>query len=108
MFSPEEMELKICGAPHINLDVLHQNVMYDGIAETEPHVTWLWEVLEEFDQEQRALFLQFVWARSRLPVLSSQLIMKFKIQGAPDSVNAKPDDHLPLAHTCFFSIAVPA
>jgi len=108
VFTPEEMERKICGAPHINIDVLRQNVIYDGIPETEQQVKWLWEVLDEFDQELRALFLQFVWARSRLPVLSSQLFMKFKIQSAPDSVNSEPDDHLPLAHTCFFSIAIPA
>jgi hypothetical protein len=108
VFSPEEMERKVCGAPHINIDVLRQNVIYDGIPETEQQVKWLWEVLDEFDQELRALFLQFVWARSRLPVLASQLFMKFKIQSAPDSVNSTPDDHLPLAHTCFFSIAIPA
>ena len=29
-------------------------------------------------------------------------------RSAPDSVNSKPDDHLPLAHTCFFSIALPS
>jgi len=28
---------------------------------------WLWEVLEEFTAEQRSLFLQFVWGRSRMP-----------------------------------------
>lgn len=28
---------------------------------------WLWEVLEEFNAEQRSLFLQFVWGRSRMP-----------------------------------------
>jgi hypothetical protein len=107
MFSCEELERKICGAPHISIDVLRANVVYDGIGESDQNVLWLWEVLDEMDQEQRASFLQFVWARSRLPVLPSQMTMKFKIQSAPDSVDSKPDDHLPLAHTCFFSLAIP-
>lgn len=106
-FSPDELERKVCGAPCVDIGVLKSNVVYDGIAETEEVVKWLWEVLTEMDMEQRALFLQFVWARSRLPLLPSGMIMKFKIQGAPDSVNVKPDDHLPLAHTCFFSISLP-
>ncbi len=36
-------------------------------------------------------------ARSRLPLLSSHMTMRFKIQRAPDGPN--PDDRLPLAHT---------
>lgn len=107
MFSCEELERKVCGAPHISIDVLRANVVYDGISETAQVVKWLWEVLEEMDQQQRAIFLQFVWARSRMPV-GSQMTMKFKIQSAPDSINSKnPDDSLPLAHTCFFSLALP-
>lgn len=107
MFSCEEIERKICGAPHISIGVLRANVVYDGIDESEQNVKWLWEILDEMSQEQRALFLQFVWARSRLPVLPSQMTMKFKIQSAPESINSSPDDHLPLAHTCFFSLALP-
>ena len=50
----------------------------------------------------RALFLQFVWARSRLPLVPSAMTMQFKLQQAPDS--DRPDDHLPSAHTCFFTL----
>jgi hypothetical protein len=106
-FTPEEMEIKICGEPHINIDVLRMNVVYDGCSEDEPQVKWLWETLDEMDQTERALFLQFVWSRTRLPVSASQMLMKFKIQSAPDSVNSNPNEHLPLSHTCFFSISVP-
>merc|ERR1711991_592449 len=107
MYTPEQMEVIVCGEPHINIDVLRENVVYDSCSEQDPQVQWLWQVLDEMTQDERALFLQFVWSRTRLPVSSSQMIMKFKIQAAPDSVNEKPDEHLPLAHTCFFSISVP-
>ena len=107
IFTPDELEVKVCGAPTVDINILKQNVVYDGIDEKCDQVEWLWELLEEMDQEQRALFLQFTWARSRMPVASSQMTMKFKVQGAPSSVNQKPDDHLPLAHTCFFSLALP-
>lgn len=107
VFSPRQFEVLVCGEPHVNIDVLRSNVVYDGCKEDEPQVQWMWEVLDEMSQEDRALFLQFVWSRTRLPVSASQMTMKFKVQSAPDSVNADPDSHLPLAHTCFFSISIP-
>jgi hypothetical protein len=30
-------------------------------------VQWFWEILSEFTNQERSLFLRFVWGRTRLP-----------------------------------------
>merc|ERR1711991_905200 len=73
MYSAQQLERKICGAPCVDISILKQNTVYDAVQETAQHVQWLWQCLEEMDQEHRALFLQFVWARSRLPLVPSAM-----------------------------------
>lgn len=41
--------------------------MYAGIEMTAPLVQWFWEVMDEFSNQERSLFLRFVWGRTRLP-----------------------------------------
>lgn len=38
-----------------------------GIEPNAPLVQWFWEVMEELSGSERALFLRFVWGRTRLP-----------------------------------------
>lgn len=38
-----------------------------GIEATAPLIQWFWEVMEEFSNQERSLFLRFVWGRTRLP-----------------------------------------
>lgn len=38
-----------------------------GIEATSSLVQWFWEVMEEFSNQERSLFLRFVWGRTRLP-----------------------------------------
>jgi hypothetical protein len=40
---------------------------YKGVDATAPLVQWFWEVMEEFSNAERSLFLRFVWGRTRLP-----------------------------------------
>ena len=66
-----------------------------------------WRVLESFDHDERAAFLRFTWARSRLPD-ASQFNQKFKLQSSVgEGAKEFPDKWLPKAHTCFFSINLP-
>lgn len=52
--------------------------------------------------------LQFVWARPTLPPSGMEFPQKMKVQSAVgEDVSLKPDDYLPKAHTCFFSINLP-
>lgn len=70
---------------------------------------------EDFTPAERALFVRFVWGRSRLPLRSEQFRQRFKLQsfhaGGQDgngSTNTTTEDqYLPVAHTCFFSCELP-
>lgn len=44
-----------------------KNVILAGIEATAPLVQWFWEVMDEFSNQERSLFLRFVWGRTRLP-----------------------------------------
>ncbi len=46
------------------------------------YIQYFWATLEAFDNAQRALFLRFVWARSRLPATKEEFTQKFKIQAS--------------------------
>lgn len=41
--------------------------LLSGIEPNAPLVQWFWEVMEELSGSERALFLRFVWGRTRLP-----------------------------------------
>jgi E3 ubiquitin-protein ligase HERC1 len=63
-----------------------------------------WRVFESLTEEERTLYLKFVWGRSRLP---------FETDGLRDShtltfYSDKGDKDLPEAHTCFFSLDYPS
>jgi len=43
------------------------NFCFAGIEAIAPLVQWFWEVMDEFSNQERSLFLRFVWGRTRLP-----------------------------------------
>ena len=104
MFNWKQVEVMVCGAPDINLDLFMKNTEYDGIERGAPCVGFFWEVLREFTPQQRSLFLRFVWGRSRLP--ASGDFRKFKLTRLNKGGNI--DDYLPVSHTCFFQLDLPA
>lgn len=92
LFSGPELETMVCGSPDIPLTLLKSVATYKGInindtftkrlnflslristsavlgiEATAPLIQWFWEVMEEFSNQERSLFLRFVWGRTRLP-----------------------------------------
>jgi len=68
LFTWQELEMMVCGKREIDIDYLRANTRYRApVKGTDPHVKMLWEVLEDFNHEERRLFLRFVWGQSRLP-----------------------------------------
>ena len=63
---------------------------------------WLWECIGEFSQEQRRLFLQFVWGRSRMPTRMTESFSVETLSAGNDA-----DSRLPMAATCFFKLRLP-
>jgi hypothetical protein len=48
LFSPEELELLICGSKTLDFKELESATKYvDGYTEESPIVTWLWEIIHE-------------------------------------------------------------
>jgi hypothetical protein len=103
-----ELEEIICGKAEIDLVLLANNTEYDDdVLPDGEMVKRFWRVLTSFNHDERALFLRFVWARSRLPN-SEDFIQKFKLQSSVgDGPKSNPDLWLPKAHTCFFSLNLP-
>jgi hypothetical protein len=95
----------ICGTPDIDIELLKQHTIYEGYTSTSRTVIYFWNVLKTFTPHERTLFLKFVWGRSRLPVTEEAFSNPMKIQKLDRS---NPDSVLPLSHTCFFSIEIPA
>lgn len=58
---------QVCGSPDIPLYLLKSVATYKGVDATAPLVIWFWEVMEELSDNERSLFLRFVWGRTRLP-----------------------------------------
>ncbi|KAL0490071.1 hypothetical protein AKO1_009425, partial [Acrasis kona] len=106
VFSWHELEMLVCGSPTIDLDVLKRHTIYESYTPTCREVRDFWQCLESFDANQRSLYLRFVWGRSRLPITEEGFANHhMKIQKLEKS---NPDQMLPLSHTCFFSIELPA
>jgi hypothetical protein len=104
IFSGSELRDFFCGNPDIDVDLLQNIVEYEGFDKNDTIIQHFWEVLRELTSDERKLFLQFVWARSRLPYKESDFEDPFKIQ--KDTKNSG-DEALPSASTCFFSLSLP-
>ena len=81
IFDNRELELLISGLPNIDSKLLvyflyftpivmdlKENTIYQNYTSETPVVKWLFEVLEEFDNSERAEFIQFVTGSSKVPV----------------------------------------
>jgi len=104
MFTGVELRDYFCGNQEIDVELLRTVVEYEGYKEDDKVIQFFWEVIREMSTADKKLFLQFVWARSRLPLKESDFDAPFKIQkDTKTSCNAA----LPSASTCFFSLSLP-
>ncbi|XP_043274810.1 E3 ubiquitin-protein ligase HERC2 isoform X2 [Venturia canescens] len=106
LFSGAELETMVCGSPNISLVLLKGVATYKGIEVTAPLVQWFWEVMEEFSNQERSLFLRFVWGRTRLPRTIADFRGRDFVLQVMDKYNP-PDDFLPESYTCFFLLKMP-
>ena len=111
--SPELLATLCCGRPDVDVTQLRARATYSGgMAETSPHVAFFWEALSGFSPAERRAFLRFACGRSRMPHDSVQPGTVngrgLDIQLMSHAAGEVPDGFLPVAHTCFFSIELPA
>jgi ubiquitin-protein ligase E3 C len=105
MFNQQELQILLGGvnAP-VDVQDLRAHTQYGGLYDNdEPTIQTFWKVLEDFDQEQRRLFLRFVTSCSRPPLLGfKQLNPLFAIR------DAGSDEHrLPTSSTCVNLLKLP-
>ncbi|XP_078340185.1 E3 ubiquitin-protein ligase HUWE1-like isoform X5 [Crassostrea virginica] len=109
IFNEQELELLISGLPTIDIDDLKANTEYHKYQATSLQVQWFWRALRSFDQKDRAQFLQFVTGTSKVPLQGFAFLegmngyQKFQIHRDDRST-----DRLPVAHTCFNQLDLPA
>ncbi|XP_017887257.1 E3 ubiquitin-protein ligase HERC2 [Ceratina calcarata] len=106
LFSGPELETMVCGSPDIPLTLLKSVATYKGIQATAPLIQWFWEVMEEFSNQERSLFLRFVWGRTRLPRTIADFRGRDFVLQVMDKYNP-PDHFLPESYTCFFLLKMP-
>ena len=88
-----ELDAAVGGKPEINVDLLQKNTEYEGYHADDPAIKRFWAVLRSLSNEEKSLFIKFVWGRSRLPI-EKKWPKKLKIQR-----RVVPDTDLPIAHT---------
>lgn len=104
LFSWKQVETLVCGSGDIKIEVLKANTEYtNGTNESDPHISYFWDVLTEMNSKEKQLFLRFVWGRSRLPASKTFTHMKISKLVPRGPV----DNYLPVTHTCFFTIDLP-
>jgi hypothetical protein len=106
MFTPDELELLICGTPKISADDLRKNVIVSAPYSLEhPVVKAFFGMLERWDEAQRAKLLWFVTGSSALPAGGFEALRR---SGCPIQIEPATDvKALPTAHTCFAILDLP-
>ena len=104
LFTANEVRLLFTGERKLDIEVLQANTEYENISPTSDLVGYFWDVLHDMDDDERTQFLRFVWARSRMPASAQDFHTKFKLLG---ELRENPDEYLPHAQTCFFSLTLP-
>ena len=107
LMSGEEIRDTMCGNPEVDVGLLKQVVEYEGYDDGNPVLDYFWETLYEMTSNDRKQFLQFVWARNRLPMRAADFDAPFKIQRDSLNIGERADLALPSASTCFFSLTLP-
>lgn len=108
IFNDHELELLISGLPDIDVGDLRANTEYNGYTSKSAVVHWFWDIVNDMEQEDKALLLQFVTGTSKVPLDGFKGLQgvsgpqKFSIHKVPGDT-----DRLPTAHTCFNQLDLP-
>ena len=96
LYSWKELEYKICGKPTFKVEALKKITRYEDCTEKDDFIIFFWKALEEFTDEERSLYLKFVWGRSRMPTYAESYTHRVSYKRS-----SNPDATLPVAHTWY-------
>lgn len=100
-FSADELETLLIGEKELDFNALRNSAKYEGYTERSTIVQHLWQVLMEYDEETKRLFLAFVTGTDRSPIGGLEKLV-LVIQRAEGDSN-----RLPTSHTCFNVLLLP-
>ena len=102
-FTPIEIQILIEGNQTIDLNILKLHTNYSNCNSDSPIVTFFWNIMDSFDEDQRRAFLKFTSGSPVLPTLWNQRQFTiFVTQKTPSNYL-----HLPSAHTCSWRLDIP-
>lgn len=104
IFDQQELSRLIRGSEDpIDISDLRANTVYSEYHEKDLTITYFWQVLEEFGQEERAALLKFVTSCPSPPLLGfAQLNPKFCIR-----LSGEDEGRLPTSSTCVNLLKLP-
>ena len=102
LYRYEELELLICGLPHLDFRDLEKVARYDGGYTAEhPTVRNFWSVIHSLPMTDKKKFLAFATGCDRAPVGGLSKLPLLIQRSGPDS------NRLPSSHTCFNVLLLP-
>ena len=101
ILTPEELELIICGTQYLDFYELKRACQYEDFDPNSESIKYFWEILLDFNEEEKKKFLSFVTGCDRAPIdgLGS---LKITVSNGGSDLN-----QLPTAHTCFNNLILP-
>ncbi|EAS07044.2 HECT domain ubiquitin transferase (macronuclear) [Tetrahymena thermophila SB210] len=102
-FDERDLGLRLAGSKKIDIEDMKKNTKYSGNYDQDSHqIKWLWEVLEQFDEEMKQSFIFFLTGAFKVPFggFEQNPIEVYDKLGNTNS--------LPIAHTCFNKLELPA
>ena len=106
IFSPNELDLLICGIPEIDINDFKKNVVYRSPYHSNHKVIVLFfNVISKWDNEKLAKLLLFITGSSQVPIRGFK---DFCDRGKPISISfGGNNNRLCVAHTCFNTLDLP-
>mmetsp|Transcript_30167 Transcript_30167/g.40090 ORF Transcript_30167/g.40090 Transcript_30167/m.40090 type:complete len:104 (+) Transcript_30167:697-1008(+) len=68
LMSWHSLEARACGAKVFDLEKFKSITTFPNNEQSHQIVGRFWRVFESFSEEEKGLYLKFVWGRSRLPI----------------------------------------
>ena len=101
ILTPNELELILCGTQILDFHELKIAAVYEEYDKNSETIKYFWEILLDFNEEEKKKFLSFVTGCDRAPIdgLGS---LSITITNGGNDLN-----QLPTAHTCFNNLILP-
>ena len=108
IFSPEELEMILCGLDEIDCTDWRKNTQYVNFSPDDDMIQWFWEVLDTFSQEELVVLLKFITGYSRVPHGG---FSQFAVIGSSGPIKISKGNgtaaYLPKSSVCFNLLMLP-